>query len=313
MWIMEKERKKRSSLEKRILIQNTLEGYRRFDYDYIPMGDNWTAPDGDFKYRKPFPEMLICGFWRVFLQLLAPVALKIMYGARVTGKKYLKEVKGTGALCVCNHISFLDTLFVRQAVGHFRSYHTMTQENNKKGVGGHIIRHGGMLPFSSNFTAAKNLNAEMERLIKKGKIINFYAEKAMWVNYPKPRPMKDGVFTFAVKYNVPVVPIFCTFRTDKKGRMRKLRINILPAVFPDEALARRLRISAMREECEAEWKLCYENAYSRPLEYLPDRRKGIAEGSTSPEGTMPQTAPATASEAAPCATASATTSPEEAK
>lgn len=276
MCIMERERKKRSALEKRTGIQNTLEGYRRFDYDYIPMGDNWTSPDADFKYRKPFPEVLICGFWRTFLKIFAPIALKVAYGAKVTGREHLKAVKGKGALCVCNHISYLDTLFVRQAVGHFRSYHTMTQENNKNGVGGHIIRHGGMLPFSSNFTAAKNLNAEMERLIKNGKVINFYAEKAMWVNYPKPRPMKDGVFSYAVKFGVPVIPIFCTFRTDRKGRMRKLRINIMPVVFPDESLKRRERIAAMRAECEAEWKLCYENAYSRPLEYLPDRRKKAA-------------------------------------
>lgn len=274
---MDTKREKRTVLEKRTGIQNTLEAYRRFDYDYIPTGDNWTVPDADFAYRKKFPEVLLNAFWRTFLKIFAPPLLKIAYGAKVTGKENLKAVKKTGALCVCNHFSYLDTLFVRQAVGHFRSYHTMTQENNKTGIAGHVIRHGGMLPFSSNFTAAKNLNAEMERLLKKGKIINFYAEKAMWVNYTKPRPMKEGVFTYAVKYNVPVVPIFCTFDKDGKGRIRKLRINILPAIFPDASLARRERIAAMHAVCEGEWKDCYEQAYGKPLEYLPDRRKRSAQ------------------------------------
>ncbi len=318
---MAKNVKKRSALEKRVQIQNTLEGYRRFDFDYIPMGDNWTSPDADFNYRKKFPEVLINVFWRTLLKVCAPFALKLLYSAKVTGKENLKAIEDRGALCVCNHISFLDTLFVRQAVGHYRSYHTMTQENNKNGIGGHIIRHGGMLPFSSNFSASKHLNTEIERLISAGKIVNFYAEKAMWVNYKKPRPMKDGVFSYAVRLNAPVLPIFCTFDTDKKGRMRKLRINILPAVFPDETLARRERMATMRRQCEAAWKECYERAYGKPLEYLPDRRKGklaprpadtaAAETATAGEATATTlSAGEMPAEIIPAATANAATIPE---
>ena len=213
------------------------------------------------------------GFWRTVTFLFGPIFLKVWFGAKVTGRKYLKELKGKGALCVCNHISYLDTLFVRQAVGYFRSYHTMTQQNNRKGFGGHVIRHGGMLPFSENFAAMKNLTAEMERLLKKGKIINFYPEKAMWTGYQKPRPMADGVFYYAVKYGVPVLPIFCTFKKNKKGFIKKLRINILPPVCADDSLPKRERIQKMKLEAEVRWKECYEQAYGIPLEYLTDIRK----------------------------------------
>ncbi len=267
--------KKRSKIEKRDGIQTTLEGYRKFGFDYIPFGNKWSVPDGNFKYRKPFPECLLNGFWRTLLKIFAPILLKVWFGAKVTGRKNLKELRGKGALCVCNHIDYLDTLFVRQAVGYFRSYHTMTQQNNKKGFGGHVIRHGGMLPFSENFAAMKNLTAEMDRLLKKGKIINFYPEKAMWCGYQKPRPMMDGVFYYAVKFNVPVVPVFCTFGKSKKGKIKKLRINILPPVYADEALPRRERIETMRENAENLWKECYESAYGIELEYLPDRRKNV--------------------------------------
>ena len=37
--------KKRTNLELRDAIQATLEGYRRFDYDYIAFGHNWFMPD----------------------------------------------------------------------------------------------------------------------------------------------------------------------------------------------------------------------------------------------------------------------------
>lgn len=259
--------RKRTSAEKHALIQRELELRGKFDYEYIPSGDNWIMPDEHFPYRKKFPETLINGFWRVFLQLFSPVLLKVAYGVKVSGRKNLKAVKGKGALCVCNHIHFLDTLFVRHAVGYFRSFHTMTERNNKGGFGGHVIRHGGMLPFSVNYTATKNLIREMQRLLDKGKIINFYAEKAMWIDYPKPRPMKEGVFTYAVKFDVPVIPLFCTFKKNKRGHMKKLRIHILPAIFPDENLPKRERAIAMHSAAEKAWKDCYESTYGIPLEY----------------------------------------------
>ena len=265
--------KKRSVKEKRDGIQEALERHRKFGCDYIPFGDKWSVPDGNFKYRRTFPESIAVGFWRTVLSVFSPVFLKVWFGAKVTGRQNLKELKKKGALCVCNHISYLDTLFVRQAVGYFRSYHTMSQQNNRKGLGGNIIRHGGMLPFSENFAAMKNLTAEMDRLLKRGKIINFYPERAMWTGYQKPRPMANGVFCYAVKYGVPVVPLFCTFEKDKNGLIKKLRINILPPVYADETLTRRERIEKMKLTAQDRWKECYESAYNKKLEYLTVTQK----------------------------------------
>lgn len=263
---------KRSPLELRESIQATLEGYRRFDYDYIPFGNNWFIPDADFKYRQGLGGRIVTGFFRTVLQLAAPILLKVVYGCRVVGKENRRALKKQGAIAVCDHMSYLDTLFVRAALGHYRSFHTMAPWNNKRGVGGWFMRHAGMWAFSSNLTATKNLMREMERRLAQGKFINFYAEQAMWVNYRKPRPMKDGAFYYAVKFGVPVLPVFCTFRKDKKGRMRRLRIHILPAVYADETLPRPARIAKMKADAEAAWRACYEKAYQKPLEYLPDRR-----------------------------------------
>ena len=254
-------------------IQNVLESYRRFDYDYIPFGDNWTMPDGTYQYRQRGLNRLATGFWRTVMATLGALAIKPLYGAKVVGRKNLKALGKSGAVCVSNHFNFLDTLFVRAACGHYRSYHTMGPFNNKKGLGGHIIRHGGMLPFSANLAATKNLTREMDRLLKKGKIINFYAEQAMWLNYQKPRPMKEGALYYAVKFNVPVLPVFCTFQRNARGKIRKLRIHILPAVYADESLPRPARIADLKARAEAAWRDCYEQAYGIPLEYLPCKKK----------------------------------------
>lgn len=260
---------KRTKLQKVTGIQETLERHRRFDYDYIAFGPHWTMPDKNFRYRQRGIDRVITGFWRTLLKIFAPILIKVAYGAKVTGRENLKALKKQGAICVCNHFSYLDTLFVRAATGHYRSYHTMGPRNNKTGFGGHVIRHGGMLPFSADRAALRNMTAEMERLLKNGKIINFYAEQAMWVNYQKPRPMKDGAFHYAIKFGVPVLPIFCTFQKNKRGHMRKLRIHILPAIFVDETLPRGERLADMKNRAETAWRECYEQAYNTPLTFLP--------------------------------------------
>ncbi len=267
-------RKKRTRFEVKKGIQAALEAHRRFDYDYMPMGHTWRMPDANYKYRQPWYERIHTGFWRTLMGIFGPPAIRLLYGARVTGRKNLRVLKKQGVITVCNHFNYLDTLFVRDAIGHFRSFHTMGPWNNKGGVGGCIMRHAGMWPFSADLTATKNLMREMERRLKEGKRINFYAEHSMWGNYQKPRPMKIGAFHFAVRFSVPVVPVFCTFdRSKRKGYIRKLRIHILPAIFPDETLPKGQRAEKMKEEAETAWRLCYEEAYKIPLVYLEKPKK----------------------------------------
>lgn len=249
-------------------VQNALERRRKFEWETISYGNGWKMPDKSYKYRQPWYERIETGFWRVILFLLGSVVIKAVFGARVTGKENLKAIKGKGAIALCNHFHYLDTLFVRHAIGHFNSFHTMAPWNSKGGLGGRIIRHGGTWPFSSDLAAMRNLSAEMERQLKRGKRVNFYPEHSMWWNYQKPRPMKEGAFHYAVKFNVPVLPVFCTFKKTKRGGIKKLQIHILPAIFPDETLQRKDSMQKMKECAELQWKNCYEQTYGKPLKYL---------------------------------------------
>ena len=266
--------KPRTKLEKRVGIQNTLEGYRRFDYDYIPFG-TYSMPDGKYPYRQKGFGKAAQAVIRGVLRVCGPVLLKVAYGCRVEGKEHLRALreKKQGAICVSNHVALLDTLFVRQAIGHFHTYFTMAPWNNKRGLGGWFIRRGGMWAFSADLAAMRNLTNEMKARLGEGGIVHFYAEQAMWTNYQKPRPMKDGAFYYAVRYNVPVLPVFFTFKVNKKGCMRRLVIHILPPVAPDASLPRNERAGRLKEQAQAAWTSCYERAYGTPLEYLPDRRR----------------------------------------
>ena len=79
--------------------------------------------------------------------------------------------------------------------------------------------------------------------------------------------MKDGAFHYAVKFSVPILPIFCTFKRNKKGHLRRIRVHILPAVYADGTLPKGERMQDMKRRAEEAWKECYERAYGIPLEY----------------------------------------------
>ena len=266
--------KPRTKLEKRIGIKNTLEGYRRFDYDYIPFG-TYSMPDRKYPYRQKGFGKAAQAVIRGVLRVCGPVLLKVAYGCRVEGKEHLRALreKKQGAICVSNHVALLDTLFVRQAIGHFHTYFTMAPWNNKRGLGGWFIRRGGMWAFSADLAAMRNLTNEMKARLGEGGIVHFYAEQAMWTNYQKPRPMKDGAFYYAVRYNVPVLPVFFTFKVNKKGCMRRLVIHVLPPIAPDNSLPRNERAGRLKAQAQAAWTSCYERAYGVTMEYLPDRRR----------------------------------------
>ena len=87
---------KRTKLQKRDGIQAVLEGYRRFDFDYIPFGTH-AIPDADFKYRQGLGGRIVTGFFRTVLQLAAPILLKVVYGCRVVGKENRRALKKQGA------------------------------------------------------------------------------------------------------------------------------------------------------------------------------------------------------------------------
>ncbi len=253
-------------------IQRVLERYRRFDFDYIPFGTYWTMPDGSYRYQDKGLNKVAAFFVRLFMATLGVLLIKVWYGARVKGKENLKAVKGMGAFCATNHFSYMDILLTRYATGYFRSFVTVAPYNNKKGVGGWFMRRAGILPLSSSFSATRNLWKETGRLLEEKKLISFYAEKAMWCGYQKPRPMKDGVFFYAVKFNAPVLPVFCTFRKSKNGRLKGTTVHILPAIFPDDTLEKNARQADMLARAQAEWQACYEQFYGIPLEYEPSAR-----------------------------------------
>ena len=209
--------------------------------------------------RNPF-------FWllKVFIQFVLIffgfVLGQVWFGIRVVGRKNLRGVKR--AVTVSNHIAYLDPLLIKRVAAFRRLKITAAPGNVGRGPVRPIMKAAGVMPFGSDLAAMRNFNKALVKVAKKG-FVHFYAEQSMWGNYPPPRPLKQGAFLYAVKFNAPVVPIFYAYR--KPGRLRKLlhlhapiTVVIGQPIRPDVSLGVKPAADRMRDEAETFMKQAYE-------------------------------------------------------
>ncbi len=196
----------------------------------------------------------------------------------VCGEENLEAVKDCGALVTCNHFNAFDNYAVyrslRPALGG-RMLYKVIREGNYTSFGGfygYLFRHCNTLPLSSSMKGMKALMRAMAELFERGEKILIYPEQAMWYNYKKPRPLKVGAFRFAVKNNVPVLPVFITLedsdRLDPDGLPIQLyTVHFLPPIYPDVSLSPREDSERICRENYRMWVETYESFYGKKLEY----------------------------------------------
>ncbi len=196
----------------------------------------------------------------------------------INGLENYKEVKG-GAFITCNHFSPNDNYAVWRSIkGEFkkgkRLYKVIREGNytNFKGLFGFMFRHCNTLPLSSNTETMKKFYNAVETLIKRGEKILIYPEQAMWWNYKKPRPLKNGAFRFSAKTFSPIIPAFITMEnTNKIGadgfNIPAYTVWFLPAIYPKENLSVKENTEYLKEENYRVWKELYEKVYKIPLKY----------------------------------------------
>ena len=201
----------------------------------------------------------------------------------VVGLENLKDFQ-EGALVTCNHIHQTDNFVVlfglREHFPDLKKFrlHKVVREGNysQPGALGFIFRHADTLPVNEREKqnlklTAKTMIAIKELLAMKKRVL-IYPEQAMWWNYRKPRPLKNGAFMIAAKNMAPIIPCFITMKdTDKVDGegfpIQEYTLNILPIIYPDKGKDVRENTDMMREKNFALWKELYEKTYGIKLEY----------------------------------------------
>lgn len=196
----------------------------------------------------------------------------------IRGAEHFQELSG-GAVITCNHFHAFDSFAVQMAYeaahlsGH--TFYRVIREGNYTsypGFYGFLMRNCNTLPLSSHPGTMQKFVEAVHHVLQDGHFLLVYPEQSMWWNYRKPKPLKPGAYTFAVRNRVPILPCFITMKdSDVMGEdgffVQEYTVHIAAPIFPNESLPYRQRVNAMMEQNAAIWKQIYEEEYQIPLEY----------------------------------------------
>ncbi len=229
---------------KYIKIAEELEKNGEFTESFTkPNPKKYRIPDKNYVYLPRNPIFFLTSkFFRFILFVFGPFLSFFANHLKIKKSKKVKKVK-TGAICICNHVSYFDgALFMRQAHPFKRYYCTVAPTNNKKGFPGYILKSGGAIPFGTQLSVQRNFNKALKKLLEdKKSFVGFLPEQGLWLGYEKPRPMLRGSFHYACIHNVPIIPHFLFFRKPNKFERlfhRKVLITLYigDPIYPDTTL-----------------------------------------------------------------------------
>ena len=196
------------------------------------------------------------GFLHVCQYTVLPIALYVRHGLRIHGKKKLRQHKALfqgGLLTVSNHVFMWDYICLmvalRPRLGFFPAWKT-----NLEGPNGPLIRMAGGIPIpTDNLRSMVCFKKAMEEVFAGDGWMHFFPEGSMWFYYPDIRPLKKGVFKYAVTFDRPVLPLTFSFRPRKGiwklwGNRPLVDLNIGDPIFHDKRLPKTEAIRKLQQD-----------------------------------------------------------------
>ena len=261
-------------MKRQEIIDKQLEYEREGKFNDELFGEDWSdcVPVTE-KYpyiRKGFFTRLSIALKRLFI--INPFMRKQnkVLHTQVDGKEHLKGIKS--GIVTTNHINIFDSIAVKKALMPKRTKYVVAEFNIKNNFVFKMMQAEGILPVSKNHLAMKKFDEAIGYYLKHGQFVAICAEQSMWDMYQKPRPYKIGAFHYAVKYDVPIIPIFITFRPsgqfDEDGFEKQyFTVNILPPLYANKDLDPKAQMLDLKERNEQACKETYEKVYGKPLVY----------------------------------------------
>lgn len=188
----------------------------------------------------------------------------------------------TGCIITCNHFNPFDNFALHEILYDYikkskRRFYKVIKEGNYsfKGLYGYFFRHCETLPLSTNFDTMRKFTSSLKTILENKHMVLIYPEQSMWYNYEKPRPLKEGAYKYAIKYNVPIVPCFITMTDsnilDEAGfNVKEYTITFSKPIYKDEALNKVEQVKDMMNKNFNVWKNIYEKFYNKKLQYCED-------------------------------------------
>lgn len=211
------------------------------NYEYIKKG----------KIFEWYSNMLYYGVAMPVLYVLT----KILYDLKIEGKENLQNLE-TGAVSVSNHVLFLDCAMVGLALEDKKVYYTTLEDSFKIPIVRKLIKLLRAVPIPKEKRNKLNFMQEIDKALQNGDIIHFYPEASLWPYYNKIRNFKTGAFHFAVKNNVPIIPMVISFRRPIGLRRvfkhkSDVTLKILkPMKYEGESIEQKAQIEELKESVQ---------------------------------------------------------------
>lgn len=193
---------------------------------------------------------------QVCLHTVLPPLVWLCHGLHIHGKKKLKQHKELfkdGLITISNHVFMWDypclMVALRPRLGFFPAWKT-----NLEGPNGPLIRMVGGIPIpTGSLRSMAKFKQAMEEVLTQGSWMHFFPEGSLWFYYPDIRPLKKGVFKYAVSFDRPVLPVTFSFRPRKGlwkliGKCPLVDLNIGDPIFYDKSLSKPEAIRKLQQD-----------------------------------------------------------------
>ena len=198
-------------------------------HSWTPLNKKITKRTRIINFTIPF--VFLSNLLRILAIPLLFIINRAFLGLKIKGIKNLKSLRRRGAITVANHVHNMDATFV--SIGTFpRNMNFSSLKSNFEiPVVRWIVRILGGFPIPENTAGMMKFTKDIGKALKKGRLIHFYPEAALWPYHKKLRPFKNGAFRFAVQFDAPVLPSIIVFK-ERKLRKHAARLIILEPIEP---------------------------------------------------------------------------------
>ncbi len=179
--------------------------------------------------------------------------LKKFFKFEIVGKDNITKID-TGAVTVCNHIHYLDCVMLANAFWNREIYFLSLKNNFEIPVIRHIIRCLGAVPIPDTLSGYIELYSQLSEKVKAGSLFHIYPEGSLRPGCKTLREFKKGAFSFALLYDVPIVP--CIIKMNKTKRQRKTELIILEPIYANKELSKKEQINQLKQEVINSMEAC---------------------------------------------------------
>ena len=184
-----------------------------------------------------------------------------------------------GAILTANHFNPADSTVIRHLTNKLKKTSKLDIIIEEENIFltddfGILTNYCNTIPISkSDIYLKTKFFPAIEKFLSKEHWILVFPEEEMWFNYKKPRPLKNGAYHLAAKYNVPIIPMFIAMyeqpnEYDKDGFNKvDYKLYVMKPLYPDMSKPLALRKQELKS---ADYNLkvkAYENAYGKKLDY----------------------------------------------